>query len=291
MFSGRATRLPLSGPAAPYDLYFEVYGHSMVAVRAFGTFAALRRNGEGVPWMNDSVAAMIVVAVHESFHRYQLEHVEPLIGQPSSWANLTPIQPYRSWLDSTWVVEALVAERQALEGVSRAPTCREAAASMHRYIAARDGRLARMPVPFRGYEDAQERTEGVANWLGYVGLHRAVADLAPDVTSIVQRDLRESFLDNHGEPYRGYEAYTMYHLYVVGAAKAQLLSECGSRDWRRRVDQGATLQGLLEELARRATEASPRARLRTQVSKSMLSSKGTARMAVEDRARGSGSVI
>lgn len=242
---GRATFVSDPGPPASYDLFAEIGGKAMVSVRVFGTFAPFRQHSEVVPWTGDSVATMIVTAVHESFHLYQWREFSPSPGQPMPFANTMPVKRHQSWLDSSWVQDALRRERTSLSRALRHTRCNQVQEELNHYTKQRDDRLFKMPSPFAAYENAHERAEGLANWIGYVGLSRVAPDMLSDADVMLQHDLANSYLGESGRPYTGWSSFATYHLYVVGAAKASLLSRCGPADWQRRVQAGESLQQVL----------------------------------------------
>jgi hypothetical protein len=242
---GRASFVSDPGPLASYGLFAEIGGKAMVSVRVFGTFAPFRQHSEAVPWTGDSVATMTVTAVHESFHLYQWREFTPSPGQPLPFANIMPVRPHQSWLDSSWVQEALRRERTSLSRALSQTSCDQVQVELNRYTEQRDDRLVKMPRPFAAYENAHERAEGLANRIGYVGLSRVAPDMLSDADVIVQHDLANSYLGESGRPYAGWSSFATYHLYVVGAAKSSLLSRCGPADWQRRVQAGESLQQVL----------------------------------------------
>lgn len=241
----RASLVADPGPVTEYDLYAEIGGRAMVSVRAFGTFAPFRQHSEEVPWTRDSVATMIVTAVHESFHLYQWSAFNPSPGQLFPFANILPVQPHKSWADSAWVQDALRGERTFLSRALSLARCDQVQPELNRYTEQRNARLSRMPSAFAAFENGHERAEGVANWIGYVGLSRVAPDMLSGADVMLQHDLANSYLDESGRPYSGWRSLASYHLYVAGAAKASLLSRCGPAGWQQRIQAGEYLQQVL----------------------------------------------
>jgi hypothetical protein len=245
VFRGRVSTNATPGPSAAFDLFAEVGGRAMVSVQAFGTLAPFRDHSELVPWTHDSGATLVATAIHESFHLHQWSHFEPLPGQPFWSANTQPTQPYRSWLDSSWVRDALSAERASLKTALDQSSCNSLMDIVKQYDEQREDRLRRMPPPFKQYEDAHERAEGIANWIGYIGLQYAAPNMLRDAEAVVAHDLHYPYLDSGGTAYRGWDAYALYHLYVVGAAKLAMLYRCGPKDWTTRIEKGEDLEHVL----------------------------------------------
>jgi hypothetical protein len=102
-----------------------------------------------------------------------------------------------------------------------------------------------MPPPFKPYEDAHERAEGIANWIGYIGLQLAAPNMLRDAETVVAHDLHYAYLDSGGTAYRGWDAYALCHLYVVGAAKSAMLYRCSPKDWTTRIEKGEDLEHVL----------------------------------------------
>jgi hypothetical protein len=170
------------------------------------------------------------------------------------FANTAPLKPYVAFLDSLWVMDALTNERAVLRRAVVASSCTQTRGQLKEYTAIRDRRLASLPEPFLAYEDAHERAEGIANWVGYEGVHRASTHDMAGVRRTVAGDLEFSYRDGAGHAYRGWDAYALWHLYVTGAAKTTIISRCGVANWRERIAEGASLQQLLDDLPSAGTE-------------------------------------
>jgi len=246
---GRAAFVPNRVGMAVFDLNFRVGDRVITVVSLIPPFAPYRGTVSESGWLADSTSSLVMFAVHESFHGYQRMYWRPLPDSPVVFAILEPVKPHQAWLDSLWVTEALAIERATLKRAVDALSCAQSSEHVTRYDVLREARLARMPEPFRAYEDAHERAEGIANWVGYEGAHRASTHDTAGVRRTVSDDLAFSYRDGSGQALRGWSAYSSWHLYATGAAKTFVIARCELSDWQARVAKGATLQVLLRLVA------------------------------------------
>jgi len=243
----RASLLPGRVGHGPFDLRFQLGDRLIAVVSLIPPFAPYRGTVSEMGWLSDSAASLVMFAVHESFHGYQMTAWRTQPGQVMVLANSLPLKPYLAMLDSQWVMDAFAAERAALSRAVSAASCPETYMQLKGYAAIRDKRLAKLPGPFRAYEDAHERAEGIANWVGYESVHRAVTHDPAGVRRTVLGDLEFSYRNGSGKAYQGWDAYSLWHLYVTGAAKTEILARCGPVNWQARIAEGSSLQQLLEE--------------------------------------------
>lgn len=238
----------------PFDLKFKIGDRRIAVVSLIPPFAPYRGTVTEMDWLSDSLASLVMFAVHESFHGYQASTWRALSGSPVVFAMTDAVMPYLAAIDSQWVTAALTEERAILRRALMASSCVQVVAPLRQYSALREVRLARLPEPFRAYEDTHERAEGIANWVGYEAVHRVVTHDARGVRRTIAGDLEFGYRDAFGNVYRGRDAYQLWHLYATGSAKTAIISQCGLADWQTRIAEGATLQQLLEVLATQAKE-------------------------------------
>ena len=200
-------------------------------------------------WATDSVASFVLFVVHESLHHFQLQKFAPLPTQASPLANQTAVRPHRALVGESLIESMLERERALLASAIEAPSCSTAADTLQHYRRARLERLRRLPAVFVGFEDAHERAEGLATWIGLLGVHQLMTRDTSGARRDVVSDLREGYRDSSGRPFEGWARYASWHLYATGAGKAALLDRCAASSWRVAVTSGETLESLLAEIA------------------------------------------
>lgn len=249
VLNGRASLITGRVGTGYFDLKFTIGDRRIAVVSLIPPFAPYRGTAKEMDWLSDSVASLVMFAVHESFHGYQASAWRPLSGSPVVYAMTDAVTPILAAVDSQWVTAALAEERAFLGRALMASSCAQVVASLRQYSTVREVRLARLPRSFRAYEDAHERAEGIANWVGYEAVHRVATHDTRGVLRTIAGDLEFSYRDASGNVYRGPDAYQLWHLYATGSAKTAMIARCGRADWQRRIAEGATLQQLLDEMA------------------------------------------
>jgi hypothetical protein len=245
---GRAFQRPeLAGLPMGFDLDFAVGGRRITAISLMPTWDALHaRSYANVSWTGDSVATTLSFLLHESFHTYQLRAFAELPGQASVLADWGAARPDSARLRDARVQRALEEERVWLREAIVSPTQPAARAALRRYAAIRSERLALLPAAFRDYEAAQERVEGIATLVGYDAVVVALGADPRATARLLHTDLAAPW--SGVSPHAGaWDRYARWHLYVTGAAKAQLLTRLGT-DWRGAVQGGRSLDDLLSPL-------------------------------------------
>lgn len=238
---------------APFVLDFRANGRVIAAVSVIPPFAESRTNVEDAPWLADPVASLVSFAAHEGFHTYQLASFASVQGSPKSSpaANYAVGRIYELVLEDPETRLALEAERMALRNALLAGTSDQSVSAIRDYLRAKDVRLRRAPPEVRHFEDAQERMEGIANWVGY----QAVRVVFQQPLEATLRHLVSDLEGGVPKPrMQGWQGYAQWHLYVTGAAKAELLERLSPNEWRREIEVGASLDDRLHRLV---CEAAP----------------------------------
>jgi hypothetical protein len=214
--------------------------------------AIFRSDSAQVAWFGDSVATQVMLTVHEVFHAFQGSVFRSRQNSVGAFADPSILSEQLGLLRSDGFQAQLALERAALLTAVRATTPAERWTSVRGYLALRRARLDALPPKMRAFEDNQERAEGVANWVGYEAVARAVTKRPEDVRDAIISDLSSEWHDLSGRPYSGVERYRRWHLYLVGTAKAWLLEQFGDASWKQEVTQGAALDDLFAPLSTRA---------------------------------------
>lgn len=243
-----ATDAP-SDTLIPFDPAMPIGPCRVPSVRVVPPVSRYRRGGLPVGWFKDSVATQVMFIVHEAFHGFQAESFRVRPGSVEGpFANLTPLAAIRAQMESDSFHAVLAREREALLSAVTAESAEARWSAVRAYRDRRDARLAGMPSFVRDVEDNQERAEGVATWVGYEAVSRAVTGRAEDVRDVVIADLTSEWLDLEGRPYVGMQRYLRWHLYLVGTAKVLLLDLYGPPTWKQAIEAGTTLDVLLGTL-------------------------------------------
>jgi hypothetical protein len=229
-------------PSPPFDLAFAAGGKTIASAMVAPPPSRSNSDSASVLWLGDPVAYQVMFIAHESFHTYQIASFLPVRGG-NPLANLAPVLSYRHLLSDLRVVASLQAERQTLRSALLAQSEDEARSLIGAYAKLKRDRLAGMPDPFGHFENAHERMEGVAQWVGYRAVAIAMNFEARVTLELLAADLEGSWAN---VPADGWDGYWQWHLYATGAAKAELLSRIGHADWQLRVEQGSSLDELLQ---------------------------------------------
>ncbi len=249
----RAAFVPERQGSFFFDFEFRLGSQRIPAFSPHGHYALQRGPSADRRWTADSAASFVLFVLHESFHAHQLKHFAPLPNESSPAANLVPMRPHRGLTEDSLFKAQLARERSLLAAAVEAPDCTAATDPLNRYVEQRKVRLTQLPAPFAAFEDAHERAEGVATWIGLAGVHRIMTGDATGPRRDVLADLREMYRDSSGEPFGdGWTQYVSWHLYATGSAKTEILARCGVSTWRLEISGGRSLQSLLDVLVGRS---------------------------------------
>lgn len=229
-------------PDGPFRLDYPFHGRMIAAVRVGGPLGQFQPGAEDVPWLDDPCAGAVALAAHEGFHTYQVEVFATMPGSaaPLPGPDLTPTRAHRSRFEMDRVQIDLAAERDLLREALATLSSTDAERPLGQYYTLRAQRLAQLPDTMQRFEEAQERWEGVASWVGYEAV-RLVLALDVDATRRhIAGDLRRN-----APMASGWDFYVRWHLYVAGAAKAELLSRVGGTSWQQELADGESLDGLV----------------------------------------------
>lgn len=178
---------------------------------------------------------------HEQFHDYQSDAFRWLDrgGGGGEFVDISAIPDLEAF------TIAAEQERRLLYVALGPMTADERRALVHRYLAARERRLAGLPAEIANIENHMEWNEGTAEYAA----QRAMSVMEPAGPSVEDR-LREQLtrpLLRPGSSYVG----DMFRgrAYPVGAAMIWLMDDLGARNWRRRIERGEALVDILAETA------------------------------------------
>lgn len=189
----------------------------------------------------DSAEEELSTLFHEQFHDYQSDAFRWLDrgGSGGEFVDVSAIPDLEAF------AVAAEQERRLLYAALGPVTPEERLTLVHRYLAARERRLADLPSPIRNIESHMEWNEGTAE---YAAL-RAMTVMEPGGPSMedrVRERLARSLLrpgsSYVGDVFRG-------RAYGTGAAMIVLLEDLGAANWRRRIERGEPLLSLLAEAA------------------------------------------
>lgn len=229
-------------PDGPFRLDYPFLGRMIAAVRVGGPLGQYQPGSADVPWLDDPSASAVALAVHEGFHAYQVEVFATLPGSaaPLPGPDLTPTRAHRSWFEINRVQTDLAAERDLLREALATRSSADAENPLGRYYTLRARRLAQLPETMQRFEEAQERWEGVATWVGYEAVCLVLALDADATRRHIAADLRRD-----APMPTGWDFYFRWHLYAAGAAKVELLSRAGGTSWQQELEGGESLDGLV----------------------------------------------
>lgn len=233
-------------PSGPFVLDFPAGEKTIASVMVLPPFAQPQSRTEHAAWLADPVASLVMFVAHEGFHTHQIATFVPVPGG-SPMADMVPVTPFRDLIDEPSIKNALEAERNVLRTALLNVGEADAPAAIAAYLDLKERRLGQMPPAFLDFENAHERMEGVAQWVGYHAVERAFALEPGSTLALIVADLGGRAGDG---PTDGWDGYREWHLYTAGAAKAELLARLGPEEWQADLEGGAVLDDLLRRLVR-----------------------------------------
>ena len=201
------------------DLHFAIPGGEAVAVQVQG-----------------GVAGTLRFLYHESFHAYQdSAFTNPMARD----IEVAVAEVTDSAFTALWDVERAIL-REALA----ADDAGEMRDLLRTYLGVRTLRAQGVRAPVAAYEDALERIEGSAEWVGWMSVLMATDGNVDRLRSQLRTDLRRSRRTPRYAP--GGHWVIRMRVYATGAALCALL-ETLEPDWRNQVAAGQTLVAVATE--------------------------------------------
>jgi hypothetical protein len=184
--------------------------------------------------IDDPVTANVAVILHEAFHLYQ---------RRTGWfGRLPPMgrEPPPAIVTSEAFQERAALERELLSRALDQASVDSLRATLIAYIDVRVARTSLLPSEVRQWEAVVEQYEATPQFISY----SAVLGPSSRFIDTVQADLAAT--PRFDDQSRSLGAYRQWHVYGTGVAIGILLERMGI-EWKRRVELGETLMGLLEE--------------------------------------------
>jgi len=186
-----------------------------------------------VRWVTDERTTLSLI-FHEQFHDFQKDRFTGAGGR-GEFVDLSFVD------DRPAFTADLELERRVLAAAIRADTPAERTDLARRYLALRRDREERTPAPVTTTERARERTEGSADFAGF--LARGVVMPEETLKDSVLWRLDENLFQASGSYVT---RWFRQRSYGVGAAILFLIDQ-GPGEWRARVEKGEALDVLLGE--------------------------------------------
>lgn len=177
---------------------------------------------------------------HEQFHDYQTDAFRWRSGgRGGEFVDVSAIPDLEAF------TVAAEQERRLLHAALGPVTPEARRMLVHRYLAARECRLADLPVEVRDTENRMEWNEGTAEYAALRAMTVTESD-GPSTADRLREQLGRPILHSWGsyvgDMFRG-------RAYGVGASLAWLLEDMGQPDWRGRIERGEALAALVTEAA------------------------------------------